>query len=124
MTRNLSLIVLSKLVLYIHISSFRVRFYEKKSKMTFRQSFLLCYLFFECSRLARAGVQRVSSQDAMLCDYGLFNHTFAQNVLQSILHRDKLCWDSSHVAALSAASHLPVASTEHAAKRAVSIQCE
>lgn len=79
---NLSLIVLSKLVLYIHISSFRVRFYEKKSKMTCVRVFFFV-IFFECSQIARAGVQGLS-HDAMLCDYGLFNHTSALNVLQGI----------------------------------------
>lgn len=80
---NLSLIVLSKLVLYIHISSFRVRFYERKAKWLVSEfSSLLSSSNVHKSR-AR-GVQRVPSQDAVLCDYGLFNHTFAQNVLQSI----------------------------------------
>lgn len=79
---NLSLIVLSKLVLYIHISSFRVRFYEKKSKMTCVRVFFFV-IFFECSQIARAGVQGLP-HDAMLCDCGLFSHTSALNVRQSI----------------------------------------
>lgn len=88
---NLSLIVLSKLVLYIHISSFRVRFYEKKSKMTCVRVFFFV-IFFECSQIARAGVQggRPRTRCFVIMAYLI---TPLRRTCCTALHRDKLCRD-------------------------------
>lgn len=95
---------------------FRVRFYEKKSKMTCVRVFFFV-IFFECSQIARAGVQGLS-HDAMLCDYGLFNHTSALNVLQSITSWQMGSRDAVACGGIvGSSSRSPVASEKDTSKR-------
>lgn len=112
---NLSLIVLSKLVLYIHISSFRVRFYEKKSKMTcVRVSSPL-----SSSNVHKSRARGFKGCPTMRCFVIMAYLITPLRSERAAKHNIVTNWAKtpSHVAALSAAPRPPAASEKVTAKR-------